>query len=83
MVIKYGLTYNNIRYGWVKKELYRLPVKIGNRYYCLKKLKNIKIGNNFGYRLSQKPFTNAQLEELTVLIEPYFVNKINDISTPF
>ena len=82
--IIYGISYNGILYGWYEKELYRLPIVIGLRNFGFKKLNKVPIGNNFGYRLSQKGFTINQLLEITVLLnEPYLIKKINHDSTPF
>lgn len=83
-VIKYGVTHNNIIYGWLEKELYRLPVKIGVRHYGFKKLLKIEIGRKYGYKLSQKPFTDAQLKAKTVLLsEPYTLIEIKDKDLPY
>lgn len=83
-IIKYGISHNNIIYGWLEKELYRLPVKIGNRYYGLKKLSKIEIGRKYGYKLSQKPFSETQLKDMTLLLsEPYIVREIKDKDVPF
>jgi len=40
MIIKftYGFNFNDVSYGWLKKELYRLPQNIGQRFYPLKKM---------------------------------------------
>ena len=82
--ITHGITHKGIIYGWFEKELYRLPVHISNRYFCLKKLTKVPIGNQFGYRLSQKAFTINQLQELTcLLISPYYLKSNTHESTPF
>jgi hypothetical protein len=61
-----------------------LPVKIGNRYYGLKKLSKIEIGHKYGYKLSQKPLTETQLKDMTLLLsEPYIVREIKDKDVPF
>lgn len=83
-IIKYGVSHNNIIYGWLEKNLYRLPVKIGKRYYGFKKLVKIEIGRKYGYKLSQKPFTEAQIKEKTVLLsEPYILTELIDKDVPF
>ena len=82
--ITHGISHNDITYGWHEKELYRLPIHIGNRYFCFKKLTKVPIGNQFGYRLSQKAFTINQLQEKTcLLLSPYYLKEINHESTPF
>ena len=82
--IIYGVSYNGILYGWHEKELYRLPINIGSRYFGLKKLSKVKVGNNYGYRLSQKAYTISQLQEITcLLVEPFIINEIKNESTPF
>lgn len=82
-VITYALTHKGITYGWHNKKLYRLPCKIGLRYYCLKKLTLVPIGRKFGYRLSQKAFTTDQLKQMTcLLIEPYYFTEITHKDLP-
>ena len=82
--IIYGISYNGILYGWYERELYRLPIVICLRNFGFKKLKKVPIGNNFGYRLSQKGFTIKQLQNITCLLnEPYLIKEINHESTPF
>lgn len=69
MYFKYGLEIEGITYGWYKKELYRLPFNSeDNRYYSTKKLNQILIRNQIGYRLSGKRYTLNKLKNLTKLI---------------
>jgi hypothetical protein len=82
MKFKYGFFYKNILYGWHKKTLYRLPQKIGLRFYSLKKMKQIIIGNNVGYQLSNNRKTIDQLENFTIVINKE-VSKILDNDVPF
>lgn len=46
-VVKYGFIYNGVMYGWINKQLYRLPYfnEKTKRSYQLAEVK--KIGNHF------------------------------------
>lgn len=81
MIIKfnYGIIYKGIKYGWYKKELYRLPYTNSVKYwYALKKLTLILIGTKLGYRLSGDKLTLDKLEELTHEIN-YTHDDLSDI----
>jgi hypothetical protein len=65
---KYGFECEGFLYGWHKKELYRLPQKVGSKY-GIKKLNLIPIGNHTGYRIKRKKFTVSQCVEMTSVIE--------------
>ena len=79
---KYGITYNNITYGWSNKDLYRLPQMIGKRYYPLKKLKKTCVGVSVGYRLSNDKKSMNQLQSMTIFINQK-IDNINDNDLPF
>jgi len=66
--IRYGFLFEGIEYGWIDKELYRLPSLKGNRNLPFKKLNLVIIGKSEGYRLSGKPKTIKQLEEFSEVI---------------
>lgn len=66
---KYGFEYLGFQYGWLNKELYRLPSTSGNYHYGLKKLNIIKVGNKKGYRIKRDRMTIEQLKVRTTLIE--------------
>ena len=66
---KYGFEYLGFQYGWLNKELYRLPSTSGNYHYGLKKLNIIKVGNKKGYRIKKQKLTIEQIKERTVLIK--------------
>ena len=68
LVFKYGFTFEGFEYGWHKKELYRLPSTINNRTYGFKKLEEIKIGCQYGYRIKRNKFTTKQLLGKTAFI---------------
>jgi len=82
MRFKYGIEDNNLTFGWFEKELYRLPQTINKRFYSLKKLNQINIGNNVGYLINQKRFTIKQLETKTIYINQE-VQIIEDKDVPF
>ena len=82
MKFKYGFFFENVLFGWYKKELYRLPQEIGNRQYPLKKLDQIIIGQNVGYNVCNKKKTIKQLEEITIVINKE-VSRIIDNDLPF
>jgi hypothetical protein len=65
----YGVIIEKRYYGWHKGDLYALPFDNKNRYFTLRKLKWILIGNNVGYCLQGKKFTIDQLKEITVQID--------------
>lgn len=76
--------FKGITYGFIEKDLYRLPYKTDKREYPLKKLSKVDLGRKKGYRLSQKPFTLEKIEAYsTVLQKPIIVKRIKHKSTPF
>lgn len=80
---KYGISYKGVVYGWLNKELYRLPyVNEYNMSFPLKKLKQIMIANNVGYQIGNRKKTIKQLEQLTILINKE-VSVIKDADVPF
>lgn len=84
MIIKYryGFDFDGILYGWKNKDLYRLPQTIGKRFYPLKKINPVKVGNNKGYIVSKKRKSVKQLEYMTNFIN-YEVQQIKDTDCPF
>lgn len=67
---KYGFEYKGMNYGWNNKELYRLPSHKGKKYYGLKKLTLIDVGNKKGYNVGRvkKPI-DMILEQMTERID--------------
>lgn len=83
-IFNYGFEKMGFRFGWFKKELYRLPSEINSRYYSLKKLNLIKIGKQKGYRICTKKLTISQLEKTTNLFsEPIKINNFKHEDLPF
>lgn len=76
---KYGFYYKNKLFGWLKKELYKLPDKGKN--YGLRKLNPIPIGNQIGYRVCRDKKTIKQLKEITHFIN-VDLDKINHSDIP-
>jgi hypothetical protein len=64
---KYGFNYKNKVFGWLNKELYRLPDK--ERNYGLRKLNPIAIGGQTGYRICRDKKTIKQLSNITHSID--------------
>ena len=79
---RYGLFYKGFTYGWLDKQLYRLPSESKNKHYTLKKLKKIKVGNQDGYRLKRDKLSVKQLEEKTITSDIQ-IEKIVDSDVPF
>lgn len=65
---KYGFYHEEFLYGWLKKELYRLPSTSGNKSYGLKKLSIIKVGVGEGYRLKRDKISIQQCKDRTIEI---------------
>lgn len=80
--IQHGVKVNGILYGWIAKELYRLPCEKGNRSYGFKKMSSQMIGNNTGYTLGRRKYTLSQLRQMTVIIN-YNFNDIQGNDCPF
>ena len=78
LTFKYGFTYKGLSYGWNNQELYRLPTTATNgKYYGLKKLSIIKVGNHDGYRVNRDKLSINRLKSMTVDIDTE-VRYIND-----
>ena len=81
---KYGFDYNSIKYGWLNKELYKLPQEINMRGYSLKKITLINVGNKKGYRVATDRKTIDQLMEITEIIDfRYVINGNKSKDCPF
>lgn len=65
----HGIVHENFYYGWHKKELYRLPSQSGLSHYGFKKLNQITVGNQKGYRLKKSKFSLNRLKEMTSIID--------------
>lgn len=66
MKFNFGFIINGRKFGWSEKELYSLPFETDHGHFrALKKMKLVRIGNNYGYRFLDKPRTLKQLELLT------------------
>lgn len=81
MKFKYGIYYKGYLYGWLDKDLYRLP-KVGLKSFHLRKLKPIKVGNQIGYNLARDKKSMKQLESMTTEIN-YTLKKIVSKDCPF
>ncbi len=65
---EYGFLHKGFEYGWLNKELYRLPSTTNNRYYPFKKMSVCKVGNKTGYRCKKDKISLAKLKDKTVVI---------------
>lgn len=78
--VKHGILHNGILYGWINKELYRLPSTKGTKTYCYKKMTPTIVGNNTGYYLGRRKKTLAQLQQMTTVInQRIFLTKDEDL----
>jgi len=80
--VKYGIELNGLVYGWIGKELYRLPIAKEKRSYVLKKMTACQVGNNQGYYIGRSKKSLDQLQAMTTIINRTVI-QIKDISTPF
>ena len=80
MIFKYGFLFKGVRYGWSKKQLYRLPFESEKRTYGLKKINPIRQGKVYNLRKIQK--TIAHLELMTIEVN-YDVDIVTSLDCPF
>jgi hypothetical protein len=78
--VKYGFLYNGVMYGWIKKQLYRLPYfnEKTKRSYQLTQVK--QIGNHF--LISRNKVHFESVKNRTVRIDLQF-NYFEDEILPF
>lgn len=84
---KYGFKFNGVLYGWMERNLYRLPQMIGKRFYPLKEVPYIeqkrKSGMFKGYRLYGNVRKSIkQIQSMTHYID-FEHEIIENIDTPF
>jgi hypothetical protein len=83
ITFKYGIEHEGFYYGWFAKELYRLPSTSGRYTYGIRKLKQIIVGNQLGYRLKKDKFSMKQLYDRTVLIPKVEISLFDYKNRPF
>lgn len=67
IVFKFGFEYKGVRYGWHKKNLYRLPfVSSNNKNYDLKVIYPFVIGSTLCYNIQRDKLTINRLKGMTV-----------------
>ena len=71
MEFKYGFEYLGVRYGWNKKQLYRLPFISNNRSFDLKEIKPILIGSTTVYNIQRNKLTINKLKQRTESVDWY------------
>ena len=64
LIFKYCFEVGNFKFGVNENGVFRLPVKIKNRFHPLKKLNKIEIGNEKGYRCFRKKVSEKQIKSL-------------------
>jgi len=63
---KYGFIYNEVRFGWHKRVLYRLPFAgKNNMHFGLKKLEPFMLNGILTYRCRRVHLTANRVKELT------------------
>jgi hypothetical protein len=61
---KIGFEFRGIKYAFHKKQLYRLPFQSGFRYYGLKVIQQISVGNLPGYRCAREKLSINKIKGL-------------------
>lgn len=69
MHFRYGFEYLEVRYGWNKKQLYRLPFTRNNRSFDLKLINEIVIGSTTVYNIQRKKFTINKIKSITTNVD--------------
>jgi len=75
MQFNYGFIYHGVRYGWNKKQLYRLPFERNNRTFQLKKIDPIIIGCTTCYNIQRNKLTINRIKHLTTSVDWYIEEK--------
>jgi hypothetical protein len=65
MEFKYGFEYLGVRYGWNKKQLYRLPFTRNKRTFELLNVKPFVIGSTTVYNVQRTKLTMNKLKQRT------------------
>jgi hypothetical protein len=65
MQFNYGFEYMGVRYGWNKKQLYRLPFIRNKRSFNLLLVKPFVIGSTTVYNIQRTKVTINRLKKLT------------------
>jgi len=68
MEFKFGFVYNDVKYGWYKKDLYKLPYTKDKRSYSFKMIKPIIIGSTTVYNIQRNKLTINNLKNRTIKI---------------
>jgi len=82
MQFNFGFEINRIKYGWFKKDLYRLPFDKNNRSYALLKLNLVINGITPCYCVNRKNKTLKSLEKMTEKVD-WKVDIIKSKHLPF
>lgn len=83
MQFNFGFTYNGVRYGWSKKQLYRLPFNKGFRNYNLKLIKPVIIGSTTCYNLQRNKVTISRVKILTEKVDWKVLVEVKSDYCPF
>lgn len=69
MNFRYGFEYLGVRYGWSKKQLYRLPFIRNNRSYDLKLIHELVIGSTTVYNIQRRKLTINKIKAITIKVD--------------
>jgi hypothetical protein len=69
MEFKFGFIYNDVKYGWYKKDLYKLPYTKDKRSYSFKIIKPIIIGCTTVYNIQRNKLTINNLKKRTLNVK--------------
>lgn len=83
MELNYGFSVKNMDFGSHATGIYRIPKIINKRFYPLRKLPKIKVGNKKGYRCNRIYFSVKQLKSLIHKIEQVRIEEIDKRERPF
>ncbi len=78
----YGFTFNEVNYGWHKKQLYRLPFNRKNRSYGVKIITPVLIGSTVCFNVQRNKVTINRLKEITKKVD-WKIEEIKSDDCPF
>lgn len=68
MIFSVGFEYKDVRYGFSKKKLYRLPYEKDGRHYGLMVMPQINVGNKKGYRIQRDKLSINRIKNITIAV---------------
>lgn len=82
MEFKYGFEYYGVRYGWNKKQLYRLPFSRNKRTFGLLQVNPLLIGSTVVYNIQRNKFTINKLKQRTTQVD-WTAEQVQEQDCPF